>query len=117
MKLLANRGNERVIDELRAKIGPQARLDVATPAVSLFAFHELRDVLAGLSECRLVLPEGADVGAGLLGEDADRAYRNQLEIRALATGVSQPNALAASPGVLWAANNGSGLLQRFDTAG
>lgn len=85
MKLLANRGNERVIDELRAKIGPQARLDVASPAVSLFAFHEMRDVLARLSECRLVLPDGADVEAALLGEDADRAYRNQLEIRALAT--------------------------------
>ena len=39
------------------------------------------------------------------------------EIRALATGFSQPNSLAASPGVLWVANNGSGLLQRFDTAG
>jgi hypothetical protein len=39
------------------------------------------------------------------------------EIGALATGFSQPNSLAASPGVLWAANNGSGVLQRFDTAG
>ena len=85
MKLLANRGNERVIDELRAKISPSARLDVASPAVSLFAFQELREVLARLSECRLVLPDGVDVGAALLGEDADRAYRNQLEIRALAT--------------------------------
>jgi len=60
-------GKERVIDELRAEIGPQARLDIATPAVSLFVFHELRDVLTRLSKCRLVLPDGADVEAALLG--------------------------------------------------
>jgi hypothetical protein len=35
---------------------------------------------------------------------------------ALATGTSL-NSLAATPGVLWAGNNGGGILQRFETAG
>ena len=38
------------------------------------------------------------------------------EVKAITTAPSL-NSLAATPGVLWAANNSGGLLQRFDTAG
>ena len=44
MKLIKNSGNDRIIDELRKILTPQSSLDIATPAFSLFAFSELRDL-------------------------------------------------------------------------
>ena len=59
----------------------------------------------------------ADKSAGTIIKIDPTTFEITGELRALTTGFSQPNSLAASPGVLWVANNGSGLLQRFDTAG
>jgi hypothetical protein len=84
MRLIKNTGNDRVIDELRQIVVPQSSLDWASPSFSLFAFAELRELLLRLDACRLVLPAANGGDLGLTGSDADRAYRNGLQIRWLA---------------------------------
>ena len=84
MKLLKNQGSERVIDEMRASLSVGGGLDAAIPAISLFAYGELRDALRRLSESRLVLPLAHTNTQTLLGSDLDRSYRNQLSAHHLA---------------------------------
>jgi hypothetical protein len=84
MRLLKNSGSERVIDELRACLHVGSTLDVASPALSLFAFGELLDLLAGVERCRWVLPSPDTGDLSLLGGAADRPYRNRLQTRWLA---------------------------------
>jgi hypothetical protein len=84
MKLIKNSGNDRVIDELRATLPSSSRLDIASPAFSLFAFGELRDHLEALQDCRLVLPASEKSNLQLLGSESDRHFRNQLQARWLA---------------------------------
>ncbi len=84
MRLIKNTGNDRVIDELRQVLGPQSSLDLASPAFSLFAFAELREVLEKLDACRMILPNVNDSGLGLTGSDNDRAFRNRLQAHWLA---------------------------------
>jgi hypothetical protein len=84
MKLIKNTGNDRVMDALHAGLTPAAKLDIATPAFSVFAFAEFAAQLQSLSACRLVLPDRSQTDLQLLGSDADRAFRNQLTARALA---------------------------------
>ncbi len=84
MRLIKNTGNDRVIDELRQALAPQSSLDLASPAFSLFAFAELREVLEKLDTCRVVIPQGSGTDLGLTGSDNDRAFRNRLQVRWLA---------------------------------
>ncbi len=84
MKLVSNSGTNRVVDELRGALVKTSTLDVASPDFSLFAFEELRDVLRGLSACRLVLPAAALAELRLLGGVEDRQFRNRLGARFLA---------------------------------
>ena len=85
MKLLKNTGTDRVFDHLKASLAPGGTLDAATSAFSLFAFAELQESLAQLAKCRIVLPAGVQAPApSLLGGDADRRLRNQLQTRWLA---------------------------------
>ena len=73
-----------MIDELRQSLMPQSSLDMASPAFSLFAFAELRQLLEKLDACRVVLPAANDSDLRLTGTDADRAFRNRLQVRWLA---------------------------------
>jgi hypothetical protein len=83
MKLVRNTGTDRVFDLLRPALAPGRQLDIVTPTLSIFAFAELRDEVAALASCRLVLPPaGADLE--LLGSDSDRAARNRMQARWLA---------------------------------
>jgi SNF2 family DNA or RNA helicase len=84
MRLISNAGTDRVIDALREADGPGASLDIASPAFSLFAVRELRDLLAHQKHSRLILPLVDGVDLGLLGSPADRAARNRLETAWLA---------------------------------
>lgn len=84
MKLIRNSGNDRVVDELRQCLSPNATLDIASPAFSLFAFSELRELLGNLSGCRLVLPDDKAGDLSLLGAAPDRPFRNRLQARWLA---------------------------------
>ncbi|CAN5807456.1 helicase-related protein [soil metagenome] len=89
MKLLKNQGSERVIDELRANLTSGGGFDAATPALSLFAFGELRDLLRRLTASRLVLPVAQVDAQVLLGSDLDRGYRNQLTAHKLARDLAE----------------------------
>lgn len=84
MKLIKNTGNERVIDELREALVPSSSLDVASPAFSIFAFAELRDLLDKLETCRVVIPATDGHDLGLAGSERDRAFRNRLQLHWLA---------------------------------
>lgn len=84
MRLIRNTGSDRVIDELRQSLPRGSSLDFASPALSLFAFAELCELLEKLEGCRVVLPAVSDGDLGLTGTDADRTFRNRLQVRWLA---------------------------------
>ena len=104
MKLINNTGTNRVIDVLRQTVQDGASLDIASPALSLFAFSELRDMLNNAGHSRLILPLDADGDLMLLGSAADRAARNRLQGRWLAgecaKWIREKTEVRASPALL-----------------
>ncbi len=56
MKLVENRGIDRIADLLQVFLDRGARLDLVTPQLSLFAFHALQDRLRRIDGCRIALP-------------------------------------------------------------
>jgi hypothetical protein len=88
VKLVRNTGTERVIDLIRPQLTPGTQLDVVTPTFSLFAFAEILREVAALAQCRFLLPP-ASAELTVLGMDADRAARNRLQTRWLASRLSQ----------------------------
>jgi hypothetical protein len=83
MRLIHNAGADRVIDLIRPHLQHGGQLGLVSPSFSLFAFAELRDVLAGLEKVQLILP-AEDGALEFLGGDGDRAARNRLQARWLA---------------------------------
>jgi hypothetical protein len=84
VKILRNTGAERVIDLIRPWLSSGYQLDVITPSLSLLAFAEILEAAFKLEKVRLLLPpEGVDLG--FLGTEADRAARNRLQARWLAS--------------------------------
>ena len=79
MKLISNHGRDRVADALDQYLRPGARLDLASPAFSLFAFGALRDALLRVAHARLLLPQVDKLTGPLGGNAGDRAFRNQLQ--------------------------------------
>jgi SNF2 family DNA or RNA helicase len=88
MKLVRNIGTDRVIDLLRPQLTAGRQLDVVTPAFSLFAFSEIMREMDRLVRCRLLLPS-VNADLAVLGSDADRAARNRLQTRWLASRLSR----------------------------
>ncbi len=84
MKLISNSGNDRVVDELRKALSGASGFDMASPEFSLFAFSEVRGAVEAVEHCRLILPMLESGDTGLLGGDADRSFRNQLQAQTLA---------------------------------
>ncbi|MBB5456761.1 helicase-related protein [Paraburkholderia sp. Cpub6] len=84
MKLVNNSGSDRVIDLIRPHLRPGRQFGCVTPSFSLFAFAELRDVFAKLERVQLILPP-TDDELDFLGGAGDRAARNRLQARWLAT--------------------------------
>jgi len=84
MKLVKNTGSDRVIDELRTLLVSNSSFDLASSEFSLFAYAELRGFLDKLEACRIVLPNAEAQELGLTGSDADRSFRNSLQLRWLA---------------------------------
>ena len=84
MRLLANVGVDRVLDQLHAQSTSGADLSLLTPAFSLFAFRALQRDLSLLRSSRLVLPALNVIEPAVLGGPADRPFRNLLETRQLA---------------------------------
>ena len=83
MKLISNSGTDRVIDWLGKAVDLGGSLDVASPAVSVFAFAAAAGALGTVSRPRIVL-SSLDAQPDLLGSIADRAARNGLQSRSLA---------------------------------
>jgi hypothetical protein len=87
MKFVSNAGVDSVVDLVRPWLKANHQLDAVSPSFSLFAFAEILDNVAHLSNVRIVVPplpaSGSTVGAheqlGLLGTRADRSARNKLQ--------------------------------------
>ncbi len=84
MRIVLNTGTDRVVDLVRPSLRQGHRIDLVTRELSLFAFGELVGELSKVDSARLVLPPD-DAGLALLGTDADRAARNRLQVRRLAS--------------------------------
>lgn len=84
MRLINNTSTNRVIDVLGQTIREGVSLDIASPALSLFAFIELRDLLNHAGHSRIILSLDSDGDLTLLGSPADRVARNRLQGRWLA---------------------------------
>ena len=83
MRLVQNRGADRVVDLLEPHLHAGQSLGFMTPKFSLQAYAELRQAIARLDSVRLILPS-EDQDLELLGSDGDRAARNRLQTRWLA---------------------------------
>ena len=55
MKIIKNKGNERVVNELHRTIARESLVDLATSTFSLMAFGENRQALEQLKSYRLVI--------------------------------------------------------------
>ncbi len=88
MKLVRNTGSDRVMDVLRPWFIPGRNIDIVTPAFSLFAFSEMVREMFSLLQCRLLLPP-VTAELTVMGSDADRAARNRLQTRWLASRMVQ----------------------------
>ncbi len=83
MRLVQNRGTDRVIDLIRPGIKRGHRLDMLTSDLSLFAFAEINREVWELEGVRFVLPPNIS-DLAILGTVADRPARNRLQSRWLA---------------------------------
>ena len=83
MRIVPNTGTDRVVDLVRPWLQASHRIDLASEALSLFAFGELAGNLARTTGVRLVLPPD-NTELDLLGSAAERAARNRLLGRWLA---------------------------------
>jgi hypothetical protein len=84
MRLIKNSGNDRVLDVLRSILLPGSTLDIASGEMSLFAFSDIRDLLAKSAECRFIVPDPLKSDLALLGSESDHGSRNKLQSRWLA---------------------------------
>ena len=83
MRIVSNAGSDRVVDLIRPALASGRSIDIASAALSLFAFAELDRKLFRVASARLLLP-AAHHDLGFFGSQADRAARNRLQIRWLA---------------------------------
>ena len=86
MKFVSNVGTDRVLDLIKPWLKSGHRLDIATPAFSVFAFAELLAEARQVDHARLLLPAIRDTDfaqqqaqLAMLGGVTDRAARNKLQ--------------------------------------
>ena len=84
MRIISNTGTERVVDLIQPWLRPGHQMDLASESLSLHAFGELAEKLLRMAKVRLVLPPD-EAELNLFGCDADRAARNRLQGRWLAS--------------------------------
>ena len=84
MRIIANTGTDRVVDLIQPWLRPDHQMDLASESFSLHAFGELAEKLLRMAKVRLVLPPN-EAELSLFGSDADRAARNRLQGRWLAS--------------------------------
>jgi hypothetical protein len=79
MKLLSNRGDQRVWDAVVAHLAAGSRLDAASSTLTLAAYSALAETMARVEAARIILAPGAE--NALCGNEADRPFRNRLELQ------------------------------------
>ena len=84
MKIVSNTGRDRVVDLIQPWLQQGHQVDLATDALSLYAYSELKDNLAQMGNVRIVLPPSNEE-LNLLGSEVDRAARNRLQSQWLAS--------------------------------
>ena len=84
MRFVANTGTDRVVDLIQPWLQPDHQMDLASESFSLHAFGELAEKLLRMAKVRLVLPPD-EAELSLFGSDGDRAARNRLQGRWLAS--------------------------------
>ena len=89
MKLLLNSGKERVIDWLREWVTPGSTLDMMSPAFSLYAFAEARDLVTKAAKSRILLGDPSSVEKALFGGATDIGARGRLQNRWLAKSAAE----------------------------
>ncbi len=88
MRIIANSGNDRAIDVLRAARGADA-VDLATERLSLFGVDALFNARVLPASVRLLVGAGQDFAVGLAGSAHDRRQRNALRLRSLAASLEK----------------------------
>jgi SNF2 family DNA or RNA helicase len=86
VRLVRNTGSDRIADLIRPLLSNGGQLDAVTQALSVFAVSHLLSGPRRVDRCRFVLPAGI-IATQLLGTEADRPARNQLQLRWLADNV------------------------------
>ena len=77
MRVVRNVGSDRVVDLLQQQAGAASSMDLVSPPPSLFGFSEVAPMLGSVRPVRAILPPLESSGV-LLGDEADRPYRNRL---------------------------------------
>ena len=88
MKIVTNRGADRVIDRLRAVDG-LTTMSVVSAGLSLFGVATVRQAVGRTPSLRLLLSADTALSSDLLGGPNDRSARNRLTARHLAQESSQ----------------------------
>ncbi|MBA3999380.1 helicase-related protein [Brevundimonas sp.] len=115
MRLVSNRGRDRVVDILGQGGGGEA-IRIAATSVSLHGLAALRTALGKSGDLRLILSHPQMLEPDLLGGPADRTRRNGLDLRTLANGLAgwlRPAEVKAAKGRL---PQSSILVEREDGA-
>ncbi|PZR07783.1 MAG: helicase [Azospirillum brasilense] len=84
MKLIRNRGNDRVVDQLGAFRNAPARAAIAAASLSLHGVAQLAEALGQPQSLRVLLSPLETISGELMGTPADRGLRNRLTLRKLA---------------------------------
>lgn len=94
--LLDNKSHGKVGDVLRESIQKDARLSIISSFLSIYGFSALRQELGLAKAMRLLLPgngKAVETGQfrvpGLAGSDADRRFRNALDLASIAREFAQ----------------------------
>lgn len=85
MKLIKNKGVERVIDELTPSMEIGGSLEVATSTLSLYAYEAAKKRMDDLAKAQMIIAKGGISALTLLGAESDRAARNRLQAQKLAS--------------------------------
>jgi len=84
MRLISNKGSDRVIDSLNAIESKNCSISIVSSDFSIFAFEEVQRLVKKAKQCRFILAPGSLENISVLGEEPDRHYRNRFENKTLA---------------------------------
>lgn len=87
MRLVSNKGRDRVIDVLSGEPRCNAAR-IAAASASIYGLDALQAALVGTPDLRLIVPHPDTIEEDLLGGPADRSRRNALGLRSVANNLA-----------------------------